>query len=325
MPSVQDKKLITLKIDQEFHDLIRPLFKSEYLQLEANLISDGCREPISVWRGIIVDGHNRYKICTEHGIPFAIEEMNFGSREEAIVWICANQLGRRNLTEESRKYLIGKQYESEKIISRRRAVYQGVSSGPTSEDLPYETFDPSQRLPGMDTKRKTAERIAQENHISHGTVEKYSIYTRAIEEIQKKAPQMAQKILSGRYKVSHDGVLALAQRSSEEIQGLNKRLERTQYPFAKYQTTRQEIQGMSRAPRTTHDNSPSIKDMPAFDPDAEVIGLTLTIPSWSSSIDRIIDSDLKTVSAPARQKLHQALLELQESIEVMISAIKEEA
>ena len=53
MPSVQDKKLITLKIDQEFHDLIRPLFKSEYLQLEANLISDGCREPISVWHGII--------------------------------------------------------------------------------------------------------------------------------------------------------------------------------------------------------------------------------------------------------------------------------
>ena len=41
MPSAQDKKLITLKIDQEFHDLIRPLFKSEYLQLEANLISDG--------------------------------------------------------------------------------------------------------------------------------------------------------------------------------------------------------------------------------------------------------------------------------------------
>ena len=82
---------------------------------------------------------------------------------------------------------------------------------------------------------------------------------------------------------------------------------------------------MSRASRTSHDNRPSIKDMPAFDPDAEAIGLTLTIPSWSSSIDRIIDSDLKTVSAPARQKLHQALLELQESIEVMISAIKEEA
>ena len=115
-----------------------------------------------------------------------------------------------------------------------------------------------------------------------------------------------------------------AQRSSEEIQSLNKRLERTQYPFAKYQTTRKEIQGIERAPKTPHDARPSIKDMPEFDPDAEVVGLTLTIPSWSSSIDRIVHSNLDIVSDTARLKLHQALLELMDSISEMISAIKEE-
>lgn len=318
------KPMRELRIDNEFKNLIRPLFKNEYLQLEANIIESGCREPIAVWHGTIIDGHNRYKICMEHGIPFHVEEMNFSCREEAVSWICANQLGRRNLTEESRKYLIGKQYESEKILSRKRAVYQGFRDAPESLGLPYETFDPNSTTPSVDTKRKTAERIAQENHISHGTVEKYSIYTRAIEEIQEKAPQMAKKILSGRYKVSHEGVLALAKRTPEEIQSLNKRLERTQHPFAQYQTTRKEIQGISRAPRQPQEGRPSIKDMPEFDPDAEVIGLTLTIPSWSSSIDRIIHSNLEIVSESARLKLRQALKELQDTIDMMIAAIKEE-
>lgn len=63
-----EKKVYTLRIDKGFKELIRPLFKNEYLQLEANLIADGCREPIAVWNGVIVDGHNRYKICSEHSI-----------------------------------------------------------------------------------------------------------------------------------------------------------------------------------------------------------------------------------------------------------------
>ena len=90
-----------LKIDQGFKTLIRPLRRKEYLQLEANLIHDGCRDPIITWRGFIVDGHNRYEICHRHGISFRTQEMQFESREEVIAWICANQLGRRNISEET--------------------------------------------------------------------------------------------------------------------------------------------------------------------------------------------------------------------------------
>lgn len=317
-----EKKLYTLRIDKEFQELIRPLYKNEYLQLEENLLQDGCRDPISVWNGTIVDGHNRYRICTKHQIPFAIEELHFNSREEAIVWICTNQLGRRNLTEESRKYLIGKQYESEKIITRRRAIYQ--HSHDDQPGLPYETFDPNAESRTIETKKKTAERIAEDNHISHGTVEKYSVYTRAIEEIRAKEPQMASKILSGRYKVSHEGVLSLAKRSAEELHSMNKRLERSQHPFAQYQTTRQEIQKMQPAVQRDSCKPVSVKDMPEFDPDAEVVGVALTVPSWTSSINRIVNSDLGSVSESARHKLLQVLLELQNTIITMINAIRED-
>ena len=60
--------------------------------------------------------HNRYTIAKKHPeIPFTVHEKEFASRYEAIIWICKNQLGRRNLTPEQKKYLIGKQYEAEKF------------------------------------------------------------------------------------------------------------------------------------------------------------------------------------------------------------------
>ena len=96
---------IKLKIDKEFKTLIPPLSPKEYEQLEANIIADGCREPIVIWNGYIIDGHNRYEICKKNHIGYKVKEMSFESRDEAVVWICTNQLGRRNIAEETRKYL----------------------------------------------------------------------------------------------------------------------------------------------------------------------------------------------------------------------------
>ena len=170
---MESKHCYTLQIDREFRNLIRPLHRAEYLQLEANIMSDGCRDPIITWQGVIIDGHNRYEICHRHDIPFAVEEMEFSCREEAIAWICANQLGRRNITEETRKFLIGMQYESEKIVNKLKNA-RGLNqySGFGKDGLPFDE---------KRNKHRTAERIAQENHISQATVQKYAEYTRSLE------------------------------------------------------------------------------------------------------------------------------------------------
>ena len=70
-------ELKRLKIDEEFRHLIRPLRHREFLQLEQNIINDGCRDPIVVWHDTIVDGHNRYEICMRHSIPFDTKDMEF--------------------------------------------------------------------------------------------------------------------------------------------------------------------------------------------------------------------------------------------------------
>ena len=98
--------LNALKIDPEFQGKIPPLTFEELNQLEANILRDGrIINPLIVWQGLIVDGHNRYTIAKKHPeIPFTVHEKEFASRYEAIIWICKNQLGRRNLTPEQKKF-----------------------------------------------------------------------------------------------------------------------------------------------------------------------------------------------------------------------------
>jgi N6-adenosine-specific RNA methylase IME4 len=105
---------IALKIDPEFAALIPPLAPEEREQLERNILADGCRDPLTVWDGVIVDGHNRYEICTRHGLNFLVCDKDFANRDEAMDWMDANQLGRRNLTSDQFTLALGRRYNRTK-------------------------------------------------------------------------------------------------------------------------------------------------------------------------------------------------------------------
>ena len=113
---MQESMSKVLRIDPEFQNKIPPLTDKEYEQLEENILEAGeVREPIITWNGVIVDGHNRYKIVQKHPeIKWKTLEMKFADKWEAIEWMCKNQLGRRNLTEQQMAYLAGKMYEASK-------------------------------------------------------------------------------------------------------------------------------------------------------------------------------------------------------------------
>ena len=302
------KELRQLKIDPEFRSLIRPLNRQEYLQLESNIMADGSREPIVTWNGVIIDGHNRYEICLKHYIPFATEDMSFASRDEAILWICVNQLGRRNLSDETRKFLIGLQYEKEKIIITQRNrlgtnQYNAARQGKYPEPV---------------SRHATAERIAAENHISPGTVQKYARYARALQAIDERNPKVLPKILAGDYKISHESVIEMAKLPSAELNRVKKRLDSGEAPFSCYSKTRNAIKkGIERQKsELSEPQRPSVKDMPSYDPDAEINSLCFTIPSWIGSMDRMRRSlDKGQVSPEAKKRV-------KESLEALISSVK---
>ena len=234
-----DKGFAVLEIDQEFKTLIRPLRKDEYLQLEVNLTIDGCREPIITWNNIIIDGHNRYEICNRLRIPYAVREMPFENREQAIVWICNNQLGRRNITEETRRYLIGKQYELEKVARKHPPNANGFNQ--------YKRRSRSER---GDSFRRTAQKFSAQYNVSTGAVQKYAIFSRALDIVGQADPELPGKVLSGTFKISHENLVALSKMPPEEIRRIGARPENLQHPFTSYSDTRKEFADMDEEPVT---------------------------------------------------------------------------
>ena len=193
-----------LRIDPEFESRIPPLTDDEFQQLEENILADGVIiSPIVVWEGVVVDGHNRFRIVEKHPhISFTTCERQFENRHEALAWICKNQLGRRNLTFQQKKYLIGKQYDSEK------ASHGG--------DRKSEEVKSSGQKAHLIADKKTAERIAEENGINEKTVRRAAQYSRAVDLADEVEPGIRKEILSGAIKATDKEITALASADPEE-------------------------------------------------------------------------------------------------------------
>ena len=142
--------------------------------------------PILVWNGTIVDGHNRYEILQSHPeIPCSVRDLNLETREEVLVWICKHQLGRRNLTPEQKKFLVGKQYDAEK--------HDGFHGNQHTRPVP----SAGAQNEHQQTAEKTCERIARENHISASAVRRAALFAAGVDLAEELCPGIRQRVLSG--------------------------------------------------------------------------------------------------------------------------------
>lgn len=310
IPGVYD-----LKTDADFRNLIHPVTRQEYLQLEADMKDKGCQTPIITWDGYIVDGHNRYEICRKNNIPFCTIELRFGCKEEVMVWICTSQLERIDLPDDMRRFLIGVLYESEKAVDKEKLKFSL---------LPHLYGDKQRASPSdIPSKTRTATEIAKKYSIARISVEKYGVFARALDKNGGKEPALVSKILSGKYKISHNGVLELSELPAEEVRRMNRNLDRSNPDFVRYKKPRKESQKIRKSTQTD-EPAASVKDMPAYDPDSEITGLTLTIPSWVSSISRVeTATDFSLISVMAKERLENALSSLQNSSLHMLSLLRE--
>ena len=196
-----------LKIDPEFAAKCPPLTEEEFQQLEDNILSEGIAlMPLIVWEGIIVDGHNRYKIIQEHPeIKYSTYEKQFDNRYAAISWICKNQLGRRNLTPQQKKYLIGQRYKAEKNASSFRGNQYTLSSESGCDKSCHNHF-----------ADRTRKRIADESRISEGSVQNASLYAKGVDAAEAVLPGIKNELLSGAIKPAEQEVAAVAKAAPEE-------------------------------------------------------------------------------------------------------------
>ena len=278
-------------IDPEFKRLLPELSSIELNQLEANLLNEGCRDPIVIWNNTIVDGHHRYEICRTHQLDFQVTQMQFSCREEAMRWICQNQIGRRNVSAELLRYQIGKRYNVEKRLS---------AHNPSGRNQYSEVASDVMMRPPQERRMGTAASLAKEYNISHFAIHTYKEIAAAIDEIAEKDSRLSGTYLSGQLRVKKDDLITIANMTKWQVRALtnslirqNKTICRSQDVLAalssrdlqkENQCARERRMAQAMAPL------PSVKDMPVYDPDGEVASLSLTIPSWSSSISRVFNN-----------------------------------
>jgi N6-adenosine-specific RNA methylase IME4 len=151
-----------IKVKEEFKQLIPPLTKEEFKQLEDNCMKDGIREKIITWNGFIIDGHNRFEIATKWGLDYQTESKRFDSENDVKEWMINNQFGRRNLSNYQRSVLA---LELESVFSERAKENLSKTGGDKKSG-----FQISEK-PIIETVNSIKE-VAKVANVSHDTIAK---------------------------------------------------------------------------------------------------------------------------------------------------------
>lgn len=184
-----------IKIDAEFAALIPPLSAEERQQLEENIVEHGgARDPLVAWASkgtlTLLDGHNRYEICTRLGLPFDVHELRFKSRDEAEDWIDRNQLGRRNLDARQMSLLRGRRY------NRTKKANDGSRGNQHTEAA---------------GKMSTAESLAAEHGVDEKTIRRDGKFAEAVEALG-----IEREIVTGEIDAPKHAIVAAAQALPEK-------------------------------------------------------------------------------------------------------------
>ena len=196
--------ILSMEILQELESLIPPLSNEEFKQLERNILEEGIREPLITWNGILIDGHNRYRIAQEHDMNYETLEKEFDNINRVKEWMIHNQFGRRNLSNYQRSVL-ALQLEDvfkEKAKENQAIQFKGSSLIQISEEV----------KPIVSIKE-----VAKIANVSHDTIAK-------VKKIEANAtPEVKAKLNTGQMSINE----AYKEIKKEEIEVKRKEIRET--------------------------------------------------------------------------------------------------
>lgn len=199
---------VPFRIEPEFQNKIPPISEDEFRQLRENILTAGeVYEPLVVWDGVLVDGHNRWKVIQElPEVKWRIREMDFADKWAAFEWMYKNQLGRRNLTDEQRAYTIGKMYEARKHSEAFKGNQYTTKSGRDQNGL------------NQSGRSRVYEQIADEVGVGDNTVKRWEKFAKGVDALREISPEAADKVLKGKADITKAEVQAIGKMESEKVQ-----------------------------------------------------------------------------------------------------------
>ena len=226
-------------IDEEFKSLLPRLDNETLRLLEENILENGCRDSLVLWNRYLIDGHNRYAICTKHDIPFNTISKEFASREEALIWIINTQVSRRNLSPTALSYFRGLHYRADRKI-RSGNQYTTKSASPQNGDSPI--------------NKRTVEKLANQYNVSKNTIGRDAKGADAIDAIGEASPEAKRMIIDSEVRIDKKDLLGMADMSSEEIAEIAARIENGTYEKKKAGSA---PEGTEQSPETASATEPA--------------------------------------------------------------------
>ncbi len=243
------KNIIVL---DELKNLIPPLLETELLALRENLQKHGCKDPLKVWQTtnqtigitdnpednvyVLIDGHNRFQLCTELQIPFNIQIDNFESIIEVRNFMIDFQLSRRNITPQQASYLRGIRYNTEKKIvtnnlfqSRENDAFlpngqnvhleNSIGFEEQKVELKSDVLDiilPNGQNVHLDnsSKKTTAQELGEYFNVDEKTIRRDADFARGLDKL---SPVLRKEILAGQVKVEKSKIQRIGK--AKEVSG----------------------------------------------------------------------------------------------------------
>lgn len=176
-------------VDDAIESILGPLSDSEHAELEADILVNGVHTALVVWStgDVLLDGHNRYRICQRHGLDFPVRRVDLPDRDAAMEFVENTQLARRNLTPERYAYIRGRKYNRLKGKQGGTGANQHKQTGKTFHSA-------------------TAEQIAEQCGVTGRTVRADAEFAEAVDEIGKADPKAKAAILDRKAKVTRAAV-----------------------------------------------------------------------------------------------------------------------
>ena len=326
---MSEKKEGLRRVHPDLKRLYQPITEKARSETAMPALHPTERKTVDTWQGFLLSCPSGLSPNTATASTDLIEH-DFKDVDEAGSFVCSKQLRRKDLTNSYRKYLIGKKFCYEEAIFHRdnkniqnvksRIAYkigeeENISGGTVLKYNAYST--------AIDTIYKNAEELA-----------KYNAYSTAIDTIYKNAEELAFHILMEHLKVSHENTIELSRRASDEIRYISKSVIQQRLKHLTYQDIRHECAWkhtnskatISRSERREQKDtsSASIRQMPEYDPDADVNSLCMTIGSWVSSIKRVNQNvDFSTITRKATIELVRQLTILEQTINMLQKTLTE--
>ncbi len=206
---------MNIVINEELQKYIDPLTPNEYAALERSLLAEGCRDALVLWGEVLIDGHNRYEICSKYELPYkTVQNDSFKSLDDVLLWMIDNQLGRRSVSDFQRGMLalrkrdiIAARTKAEATPARTAASEEGAAA-PTESGDDAQAGDPPWHADDSTGRIKTRDDMARAAGVSSATIGQ-------IDRIRKTAaPELVQAVRAGT--ISINAAAAVATLPSED-------------------------------------------------------------------------------------------------------------